>query len=193
MIAPVLETPRLVLRPHRREDFADLATLWADAAVTRWIGGRPFTAEESWARLLRYGGLWPLLGFGYLAVCDRASGAFLGDVGLADFHRAVTPSLDGMAEAGWVLLPSAWGRGIAVEAVVALLDWYRGTPAPRPLACLIAPENAGSLRVARRCGFVDWTTTTYRDSPALLLRRGSSEALGEVVRAVRPQRKLGGG
>jgi len=171
MTAPILETPRLVLRPHRQADFADLAALWADPAVTRWIGGRPSTPEESWARLLRYGGLWPLLGFGYLAVCDRASGAFLGDVGLADFRRAITPSLDGMAEAGWVLRREAWGRGIAGEAVGALLGWYRATPAPRPLACLIAPENAGSLRVARRCGFVDWVATTYRDAPALLLRR----------------------
>ncbi len=171
MTAPIIETPRLILRPHRVEDFSDLATLWADPEVTRWISSQPSTPEESWARLLRYGGLWPMLGFGYFAVCDRASGAFLGDVGLADFRRRITPSLEGMAEAGWVLRREAWGRGLAGEAVAAMLAWYRATPAPRPLVCLIAPENAASLRVARRAGFVDWVATTYRDLPTLLLRQ----------------------
>jgi hypothetical protein len=33
--------------------------------VTRHIGGKPYTEEESWARFLRYFGHWLLLGFGY--------------------------------------------------------------------------------------------------------------------------------
>ena len=60
--APTLETPRLALRAHRRDDFAACAAMWADPEVVRHIGGRTFSAEESWSRLLRYGGLWTLLG-----------------------------------------------------------------------------------------------------------------------------------
>lgn len=171
MTGPRIETARLVLRPHVPGDFADIARLWGDPAVTRFIGGRPSTAEESWARLLRYLGLWPALGFGYFAVTDRATGAFLGDVGLADFHRDIAPSLVGMAEAGWVLAPEAWGRGIATEALMAVLDWYRATPAARPVACIVAPDNAGSLRVARRCGFVEWLETIYRGQATVVMRR----------------------
>ncbi len=170
MTGPRIETARLLLRPHRAEDVREVARLWGDPGVTRWIGGRPATEEESWARLLRYLGLWPALGFGYFAVLDRASGAFLGDVGLADFHREITPSLDGMAEAGWVLGPAAWGRGVATEAVSALLGWYRATPAPRPVACILAPGNLASRRVARKCGFVDWAETSYRGEPTLTMR-----------------------
>ncbi|QYU66578.1 GNAT family N-acetyltransferase [Leptolyngbya sp. 15MV] len=146
MDSPTIATPRLLLRPHRVTDFEDLAALWGDAEVNRWIGGRPSTREESWARLLRYGGLWPMLGFGYFAITDRASGAFLGDVGLADFRRAITPSLEGFAEAGWVLAPQAWGSGIATEALVALLDWYGAQPARRPVACIVAPMTPGCSR-----------------------------------------------
>jgi RimJ/RimL family protein N-acetyltransferase len=168
--APRLQTERLLLRPHRVEDFDDLARLWGDPEVTRWIGGRPSTAEESWSRLLRYQGLWPALGFGYFAVLDRGSGAFLGDAGLADFHRDITPSLHGMAEAGWVLGPGAWGRGIATEAVGAVLGWYRATASARPVACILAPENLASHRVALKCGFADWAETGYRGEPTLLMR-----------------------
>jgi RimJ/RimL family protein N-acetyltransferase len=168
---PRLHTARLLLRPHRIEDFDELARLWGDPEVTRWIGGRPSTPEETWSRLLRYFGLWPALGFGYLAVLDRDSGAFLGDVGLADFHRDITPSLAGMAEAGWTLRQEAWGRGLATEALMALLDWYRARPDARAVACIVAPGNGASLRVARKCGFVAWAETTYRGAPTLMLRR----------------------
>jgi RimJ/RimL family protein N-acetyltransferase len=170
MTGPVLETARLVLRPHRVADFADLLRLWGDAEVTRFIGGRPSTPEESWARLLRYFGLWPALGFGYFAVLDRGSGAYLGDAGLADFHRDITPALHGFAEAGWVFGPGAWGRGVATEAVTALLGWYRTQPAARRVACIVAPENAASLRVARKCGFVAWAETTYRGAATVMMR-----------------------
>ncbi|HEV7267808.1 MAG TPA: GNAT family N-acetyltransferase [Falsiroseomonas sp.] len=168
---PRLHTARLLLRPHGIEDFDDLTRLWGDPAVTRWIGGRPSTPEESWSRLLRYFGLWPALGFGYLAVVDRGSGAFLGDVGLADFHRDIAPSMHGMAEAGWTLGPAALGRGLATEALTALLEWYGAREDARAVGCIVAPENAASLRVARKCGFVDWVETTYRGTPTLLLRR----------------------
>jgi RimJ/RimL family protein N-acetyltransferase len=169
-MTPCVTTARLLLRPHRIEDFDALAQLWGNPEVTRFIGGHPATREESWARLLRYFGLWPALGFGYFAVLERENGAYLGDVGLADFKREITPPLLGMAEAGWALTPAAWGRGIASEALAALLDWYRGTPAPRPVACIIAPANLASRRVAIRCGFVPWTKASYRGQPTCLMR-----------------------
>jgi RimJ/RimL family protein N-acetyltransferase len=168
---PELLTTRLRMRPHVAADSPHVAALWGNPEVTRWIGGAPSTAQESWFRLLRYLGHWQALGFGYFAVLDRADGAFLGEVGLADFRRDITPSLDGMAEAGWVLAPAAWGRGIATEALSALLDWYAATPSPRPVACIIAPENQPSLRLAHRLGFRVAAETTYRDAPTLVLRR----------------------
>ena len=61
--------------------------MWADPEVTRYIGGRPFGVEEVWTRLLRYAGHWALLGYGYWAVIEKSSGRFVGEAGLADFHR----------------------------------------------------------------------------------------------------------
>lgn len=61
---PTLRTERLVLRGHRREDLGDCAAMWADPEVTRYLGGRPFSEEEVWGRLLRYVGHWAIMGFG---------------------------------------------------------------------------------------------------------------------------------
>ncbi|MGK7868641.1 GNAT family N-acetyltransferase [Falsiroseomonas sp. E2-1-a20] len=165
-MTPRLDTPRLILRPHTTGDFPALAALWADPEVTRHIGGRPFTAEESWSRLLRYAGLWPLLGFGYWAVEDRATGAYLGDVGFADFHRALDPPVEGLPEIGWVLAPAAHGRGVATEAAGAALHWLR-----RDCFCIIAPANAGSLRVAAKLGFNPRGPARYGATPMLVLDR----------------------
>ncbi|MGL4965563.1 MAG: GNAT family N-acetyltransferase [Inquilinus sp.] len=166
--ASTIETERLVLRPHRAEDFDDLAAIWADPEVTRFIGGRPSTPEESWARLLRYGGLWGLLGFGYWAVHERATGRFVGEVGFADFRRGL--GFDGVPEGGWILAPWAQGRGLGGEAVRAALAWGDVRGWARSV-CIIDPDNAPSLRLAGACGYREAGRLTYKDHPVILLER----------------------
>jgi len=169
--APTLETERLRLRAHRRTDFEALSKMWADPIVVRHIGGRPSTAEETWGRLLRYAGLWPLLGFGYWAVEDRDTARFVGDVGLADFHRDMTPSLSDTPEAGWVLASWAHGKGYATEALRAVLAWTDRELAPRTTACIIDPENVASIRVAKKCGYVESGRGQLKDKSVIVLRR----------------------
>jgi RimJ/RimL family protein N-acetyltransferase len=169
--APILETERLRLRSFRLEDYDDLAATWADPVVVRHIGGRPSTAEESWGRLLRYGGLWPLLGFGYWAVEERATGRYVGDVGFADFRRDLTPSIGGVPEAGWVLASWAHGKGFATEAVRAALAWGDGSLHSRRTVCLIDAGNAGSIRVAQKCGYVEYARSTYKGEAVTFFQR----------------------
>ena len=151
--APTLSTDRLILRAHRRDDFEALAQMWADPDVTRHIGGKPATRQESWFRLLRYGGLWPMLGFGYWAITDKASGTYLGDAGLADFQRGMGAGFDGLPEAGWALVPEAFGRGLATEAMQQVLTWADTALAAPRTVCMIDPGNTASLRVAAKLGF----------------------------------------
>jgi RimJ/RimL family protein N-acetyltransferase len=144
--APTIETERLVLRAHRASDFDAVAAMWGDAEVARFIGGSPSTRQESWFRMLRYAGLWPMVGFGYWAIADRAKGRFLGDVGFADFQRGM-PELDGVPEVGWALVPHAWGRGVATEAVQAVLAW---SDASQPGHCSPARRVGWGVRPASR-------------------------------------------
>lgn len=166
-----LTTSRLTLRPHTRGDFLESYAMWSDPEVIRFIGGKPFTREETWARLLRYAGHWAVLGFGYWVVRETQSGRFLGEVGFADYQREIEPSLEGTPEIGWALDLAVHGRGFATEAVLAVLDWA-DTHWPRgETACIIAPENLPSLRVAHKCGYREQLHTTYKGKPTILLRR----------------------
>ena len=169
--APTLMTERLVLRGHVPEDLDDCAALWADPVVTRHIGGKPFSAEESWAKVLRYIGHWSALGFGYWAVHDKVSGRFVGEVGFADFKREIVPSFAGAPEMGWVLAPWAHGRGLATEAVSAAQSWLDERSGGARTVCIIDPDNAASFRVAAKGGYVEWARTTYRGGPAVLFER----------------------
>ncbi len=183
MTTHAIETPRLRLAPPALADFEDSARLWGDADITRYIGGKPSTRGEAWARLHRHAGQWALLGFGFWTVRERASDRFVGEVGLADFQRGLGPRFDGCPEAGWVLAPWAQGAGFATEAVLAALDWAaRHLPADRAV-CMIHPENAASLRVAAKAGFTPFEESAFNGSPAILLERslpasGRADAIG---------------
>jgi RimJ/RimL family protein N-acetyltransferase len=166
-----ITTEHLIMRPPARDDFEDCAMLWANPEVVRYIGGRPFTREESWARLTRYVGHWALQGYGFWALRERDAGRYVGEVGLADFKRNITPSLSGAQEMGWVLAPWAQGKGYATEAVRAALDWNAKRFPGARLVCMIDPGNAPSLRVADKCGFREYARTTYKDSDVILLER----------------------
>ena len=168
-MSPVLETERLQLRRHQAADFDACCRLWGRAEVTRYIGGRPSTPEEVWSRLLRYVGHWDLLGYGYFAVVEKQSGVMVGEFGLADFHRAIDPPLI-VPEAGWVLHSDHHGKGFAAEALAALLGWADAQKMMRT-CCLIDPENAPSLRLAQRVGYVEEKTVSYHDKPTILLVR----------------------
>ena len=167
---PVLETERLKLRGHRLDDFPDSAAMWADPRVIRYIGDKPLTEEESWTKFLRYVGHWSLLGFGYWVTEEKATGKFVGEIGLADYKRDLQPSLKGVPEIGWVLALQAHGKGYATEAVRAITAWSDVHFGART-ACIIAPENAPSIRVAMKCGYREFQRTSYRGQPILMFVR----------------------
>ncbi len=169
--SPVIETARLLLRPPVIGDFDDLFRLWTTPEVFRFISGKPSTREESWGRLLRYIGHWTAFGFGFFGAVEKASGRYVGECGLMDFQREISPLLDDSAEAGWVFSPQASGRGLATEAMSAIVNWYGERPDAKPLACIIAPENTASIGVAKKLGFVLESEARYRGETTLLFRR----------------------
>ncbi|HLY34577.1 MAG TPA: GNAT family N-acetyltransferase [Jatrophihabitantaceae bacterium] len=82
------------------------------------------------------------------AIVDEHSHEFLG--------LALAPRLDAeerTAELGYLVLASARGRGVASAALQALTEWAFGKGMQR-IELLISVDNAGSKRVAQRCGYV---------------------------------------
>ncbi|MEM6677618.1 MAG: GNAT family N-acetyltransferase [Pseudomonadota bacterium] len=169
--APALTTERLLLRPHTHRDFEDVYALWSDPKVVQHISGKPSSRQESWSRLLRYAGHWTLLGYGYWVVQDRGTARFLGEVGLANYRREIEPSFGENPEAGWVMAPHAHGRGIAREAVAAVLAWADAHLTADHAVCMIAPENAASRRLAATVGFREVGTARYQGEEVVVGER----------------------
>lgn len=169
--APTLETERLILRAHRLEDFAPSAAMWGDEDVARFIGGRPFTPEEVWQRMLRYPGHWALLGFGYWVLEEKGTGAFVGEAGFLNLNRAIDPPFGDAPEGGWVLAPTAHGKGYATEAMARAAAWIGADFGAGRTVCMISPQNGPSLRVAEKLGYRQYAETAYKGSPTVLMER----------------------
>ena len=167
----MIDTDRLLLRQHRLADLDAAAALFGDPALMRFIGDVALGREEVWHRLLRYAGHWHLLGFGLWAVEERASGRLVAEAGFSDFHRGLGDDFDPFPEAAWILTADAHGRGLATEAMTGALAWLDINHPATASVCMIAPDNAPSLRLADRLGYRPFATREYRGRAVVLLRR----------------------
>jgi [ribosomal protein S5]-alanine N-acetyltransferase len=145
--APLLETPRLRLRPFGADDWPAYAAMCADAEVMRHVGtGQVQSAEDAWRSMAVFLGHWALRGYGMWALEHRDSGALLGRVGYID-----PPGWPGF-ELSWLLARPHWGHGYAREAAaVALRHAFDVLQRDRVIS-LIRPGNARSVAVAEAIG-----------------------------------------
>ena len=171
---PLLETARLTLRGHRLDDFEDSFAMWSDPVVTRFIGGKPSTEQQTWSRLLGYAGHWSLLGFGYWALEETSTGMFVGELGFANFRRDIAASMRDVPELGWALASRFHGKGYATEAVRAVVAWGDARFGPTRTVCLISPDNLASIAVARKCGYDVFEHTLFNGQPTLFFERSGA-------------------
>jgi RimJ/RimL family protein N-acetyltransferase len=152
-IAPVIETERLRLRPHQSEDLTDCVAMWSDPDVVRYTICEPSPPQRTWMRILAYRGHWALMSYGYWAVEERDSHRYIGELGFADFKRNIAPSIEGLPELGWALVPQFHGKGYATEALRAVVAWGDHHLAQRRTVCIIHRDNHRSFRVAEKLGY----------------------------------------
>lgn len=143
---PVVETPRLRLRPFRESDLDAYARITADPEVMRWVGGRPLDRSEAWRSIGYILGHWRIRGFGLWAAEERASGALVGRIGL--YQPEGWPGL----EVGWLVDRARQGEGLASEGGAAAIAYGFRTLGAKRLISVIEPPNAASIRVAEKLG-----------------------------------------
>jgi RimJ/RimL family protein N-acetyltransferase len=141
---PLIETARLRLRAPSLADFDAWAEIFTGPAGPH-LGG-PFSRDEAFIEFAATCGLWLLRGHGVLTVEPKEGGATLGFV-LIGFEPG-----DQEPELGYLFRAAAEGQGFATEAAAALRDHAFGPLGMGRLLSYIDPENAGSIRVARRLG-----------------------------------------
>jgi RimJ/RimL family protein N-acetyltransferase len=144
-----LETERLVIRPYRDGDAAGLHDVFGSPEVMRWTPSPPSkdvaeTAQRL-ARTMAFTERQPP-GLGLWALDLRASGEFLGQVGLFPVEGK-GPDV----EVAYELAPRAWGHGYATEAARALIDYGFAEMGLARIVALILADNTRSRRVAEKC------------------------------------------
>jgi RimJ/RimL family protein N-acetyltransferase len=168
--APTIDTPRLRLRPWRREDFRPYHAILSEPAVHRHFGPEPMGQEECWRRMCAATGNWTLNGFGGLAVTDGESGRLLGNVGLFTAWRQFEPEFGDTPEMGWIMATETHGHGLAREACEGLLAWAERSLEPTPIWAIISEGNEPSSRLAAKLGFERVSLVDYH-GPTIVLQR----------------------
>jgi RimJ/RimL family protein N-acetyltransferase len=146
---PVIETARLKLRRWREADVAPNTAMLSDPGTARYItaDGKPITSElAGWRNAAIMSGHWALHGFGMFVVEEKSTGRFAGRVG--PWFPPSWPEF----EVGWGIAAEFRGKGYAVEAARATIDWCFATFELDRIAHCIDRENTASQATARRLG-----------------------------------------
>ena len=146
---PVIETERLILRPWRGTDIEPNTAMLADPLSGRFItaDGKPITdAFVGWRNAAIMAGHWVLHGVGMFVVEEKSTGTFVGRVG--PWFPPGWPAF----EVGWGIASEFRGKGYALEAARAALNWSFATFDLDEIIHIIDRENTASQAVARRLG-----------------------------------------
>ena len=163
LIPTELETTRLRLRGFTLADWQPLHRHYSDIECTRYTFGRALTEGESWRAMAGMAGHWLLHGYGPYALVEKATGSFIGAVGLwwpGDFPET---------EVKWLLLRECWGRGFGSEAVRAVQQVAAEHLGMRPIS-LIRAENEASRRLALAVGAVHERDIRLREADWMAYR-----------------------
>ena len=133
-------TPRLSLRPARPDDLEGLHAVLSDPRATLWWSTPPHQTIEQTAAWLD---AMMANGPDHPDFVVELDGRVVGKAG---FH--VLPDV------GYILHPDVWGRGLATEAVAAAIDHVFATTDLETLTADVDPDNAASIRLLERLGFV---------------------------------------
>jgi RimJ/RimL family protein N-acetyltransferase len=142
-----LTTDRLGLRRFTTTDLEWLSNLYADAEVTRFLGGTRTEVqvrEMLTTRILDYYHAHP--GLGIWMTVEQATGAPVG------FHLINHIQGESIIQIGFGLARSAWGRGFATEMASALLRYAFVDLELESIAGIASLGNVASQHVLQKIG-----------------------------------------
>ncbi len=143
-----IATPRLLLRPLTGADQTAFHSINTDPAVRRYLfDDRVLAPDDSAAMLAHSRALLDRDGHGLFGVALGADEALVGWAGYLLCHEP--PQL----EIAYALLPSHWGRGIAVEASRGVMTWGARHLRMHAFHASTDAPNLASIRVLEKLGF----------------------------------------
>ncbi|GAA1964893.1 GNAT family N-acetyltransferase [Kitasatospora viridis] len=145
LIPQTIRTERLTLLPLLVEHAREMATVLADPALHRFIGGEPDNAPALLARYRRLVAGSPDPAVSWCNWVVQMDGSLTGTV------QATVTDGGTTAEVAWVVGTPWQGRGIAREAARGLVGWLAGHGV-RTVLAHVHPEHHTSAAVAAAAG-----------------------------------------
>ena len=172
----LIETPRLRLEPLDASRLDAFIALTAERDTMRyWGADGPFTREEaeqnfsaSLARIREFD-------FGKRWIVSRENGVGLGFVDTKFFGQSCEDVSPDEVEIGWMLTPSARGKGYATEAGAAIRDEAFERLWLESIVAVHHPDNAASRRVVERLGMAFERDVVAKDGWPYCLHRLTRE------------------
>jgi RimJ/RimL family protein N-acetyltransferase len=149
----VLESERLLFRSHEAADLEAFCAMEADPEVRRYVGGTPRTREMAEQRF-RERAIHPIEDrLAMWATVLKADGSYVGRCGLYP-HLSDGARVAREAVLGFYIAREFWGRGLANEAGRAFVDFGFDELKLTRIVTSVQVENAASIRVLEKLGFV---------------------------------------
>jgi RimJ/RimL family protein N-acetyltransferase len=163
---PFLTTERLELWQPRAGDMRAMHEVVTHPSTGRFLGPRAHFHDHA-IRFMRNAGSWHLYGYGALMLRLRGEESVIGNCGVFHTFRGLGEDFDDHPEAGWIVAAEHEGRGLASEAMRAVLAWFDREHGRRRVVCMISPENAPSLALAAKLGFIAFRDAELPDGNAV--------------------------
>ena len=144
-----IETPRLLLRPWQRNDFALFAQINASPEIMRYFP-QPLSTIESNMLAEKFQHLIELNGWGFWALELKQTGQFIGFTGLNTQPEQFIFSP--CVEIGWRFAKQYWHQGYATEAAKACLKFAFEALQLNEVVSFTAVHNTASEHVMQRLG-----------------------------------------
>ena len=144
----MIETKRLTLRPFNGDDLDIIAKLYSDEEIMAYMPIPVLDKETAQKLLTRFTAGWkdvPQINYEMAVVCKETNEK----VGRAEITRHYAEE---SAMIGWMLIKSAWGRGLAKEIAKALIEYCFEELQVHRVFALCHPDNTASWKVMEKCG-----------------------------------------
>jgi len=156
-------TERLILREIVPADVDGLFGLDSDPEVHRYLGNKTIDSKDKIVEMIEFlRKQYADNGIGRWAIIDKNTNEFIGWTGLK-FVTDLTNNHKNFYDIGYRLIPKYWGRGIATESAVAVLDYAFNTMKLEEVFASASCENAGSNRILQNIGLKFIETYYYED------------------------------
>jgi RimJ/RimL family protein N-acetyltransferase len=150
----ILESKRLLFRPHLITDLDNYCAMEMDIGVRRYVGGYPRSREDAEKRFPKNQAqklvtdrmaLW--------ATILKAENVYIGRCGLVPHLKADGGPMPGEAALGYYIASQYWHHGFATEAGKAFIHFGFNELALNRIVATVEKGNDASVRVLQKLGF----------------------------------------